>query len=73
MRDSKPESRALSVAVPNNSRSAKSTETANDRLLHFMAQPPEVEKHGEFRVKLPHRKRLEESSIAGGLHPLDVA
>jgi hypothetical protein len=22
--------------------------TANDRLLHFMAQPPKVEKHGEF-------------------------
>jgi hypothetical protein len=24
--------------------------TANDRLLHFMAQPPLVEKHGEFAV-----------------------
>jgi hypothetical protein len=24
--------------------------TANDRLLHFMAQPPKVEKHGEFGV-----------------------
>jgi hypothetical protein len=24
--------------------------TANDRLLHFMAQPPKVEKHGEFAV-----------------------
>jgi len=23
---------------------------ANDRLLHFMAQPPKVEKHGEFGV-----------------------
>jgi hypothetical protein len=24
--------------------------TANDRLLHFMAQPPLVEKHCEFAV-----------------------
>src|SRR5258708_31923756 len=34
-------SRALSVSVVNDRRSAESTETtANDRLLHFMAQPP---------------------------------
>jgi hypothetical protein len=43
------ESRAWSVPVLDDSRSAKSTETtANDRLLHFMAQPPKVEKLGEF-------------------------
>jgi hypothetical protein len=29
----------------------KSTQTtANDRLLHFMAQPPKIEKHREFGV-----------------------
>ena len=28
-------------------RKARET-TANDRLLHFMDQPPKVEKHGEF-------------------------
>jgi hypothetical protein len=51
MRESRSASRALSVPVLNDSRSAKSTETtANDRLLHFMAQPPKVEKHGEFGV-----------------------
>jgi hypothetical protein len=34
-------SRALSVPVLNDRRSAKSTETtANDRLLYFMARPP---------------------------------
>ncbi len=39
----------MSVPVLDDSRSAKSTETAaNDRLLHFMAQPPKVEKLGEF-------------------------
>jgi hypothetical protein len=51
MRESGSASRALSVPVLNDSSSAKSTETtANDRLLHFMAQPPKVEKHGEFGV-----------------------
>jgi hypothetical protein len=51
MRESRSASRALSVPVLNDSRSTKSTETtANDRLLHFMAQPPKVEKHGEFGV-----------------------
>jgi hypothetical protein len=51
MRESRSASRALSVPVLNDSRSAKSKETtANDRLLHFMAQPPKVEKHGEFGV-----------------------
>ena len=51
MRESRSASRALSVPVLNDSRSAKSTETtANDRLLHFMVQPPKVEKHGEFGV-----------------------
>src|SRR4029077_10715614 len=41
----------LSVPVLNDSRSAKSTETtANNLLLHFMAQPPKVEKHGQFGV-----------------------
>jgi hypothetical protein len=49
MRESRSASRALSVPVLNDSR--KSTETtANDRLLHFMAQPPKVEKHGQFGV-----------------------
>jgi len=49
MRESRSESRALSVPVLDDSRSAKSTETtAKDRLLHFMAQPPKVEKRGEF-------------------------
>src|SRR6267378_3822071 len=34
-------SRALRIPVLNDRRNAKSTETtANDRLLHFMAQPP---------------------------------
>jgi hypothetical protein len=42
-------SRALSVSVLNDGNSAKSTETtANDRLLHFMAQPPLGRKNGEF-------------------------
>jgi hypothetical protein len=50
MRDSGSASRALSVPVLNNGRSAKSTETVNDRLLHFMAQPPKVKKNGEFGV-----------------------
>src|ERR1700739_208865 len=51
MRESRSASRALSVPVPNDSRSAKSTETtANDRLLHFMAQPPKVEIKGEYGV-----------------------
>jgi hypothetical protein len=51
MRESRSASRALSVPLPNDSRSTKSTETtANDRLLDFMAQPPKVEKHGEFGV-----------------------
>jgi hypothetical protein len=51
MRESRSASRALSVPVLNDSRSAKSREaTANDRLLHFMAQPPKVEKHGDFGV-----------------------
>jgi hypothetical protein len=51
MRESRSASRALSVPVLNDSGSAKSTETtANDRLLHFMAQPPKVEKQGEFEV-----------------------
>jgi hypothetical protein len=27
--------------------------TANDRLLIFMAQPPKVEKHGEFGMTAP--------------------
>jgi hypothetical protein len=44
-------SRALSVPVANDRRSAKSTETtANDLLLHFMARPLWVENYGEFGV-----------------------
>ena len=44
-------SRALSVPVLSDRRSANSAETtANDRLLHFMPQLPLVEKHDEFEV-----------------------
>jgi hypothetical protein len=51
MRESGSASRALSGPVLNDSRSAKSTDmTAKDRLLHFIGQPPKVEKNGEFGV-----------------------
>src|SRR5712671_850623 len=43
-------SRALSIPVLNDRSPASAETTANDRLLHFMAQPPLVEKHGEFAV-----------------------
>jgi hypothetical protein len=51
VREARSASPALSVSVLDDRSTAKSAETmANDRLLHFMAQPLLVEKHGEFRV-----------------------
>jgi hypothetical protein len=69
MRESRSASRALSVPVLNDSRSVKSIETtANDRLLHFMAQPPKVEKYGEFGVTAQFVIEVQPLSIRNSFH-----
>jgi hypothetical protein len=49
----------------------KSTETtANDRLLHFMAQPPKVEKHCEFEMPPQFAIEVQPLFVRNSFRPL---
>src|ERR1700726_3159789 len=69
VREERSESRALSVPVLNDGSIAKSAETTANDLLHFMAQPPKVEKHDEWRrtrsLRTPHEGR---PGLCAGCH-----